>query len=324
MFIFPQGGVVSADFWKIAFNPAIEIINSSNTTGFGYADDLIVLRHGYKTDTSIKALQTVLNRLVTWGETCNLKFNPSKTQMILFSNQRSPPKIEYPLSINNNPVSQVTSLRYLGVTVDSKLEWDIHRNRIIQSAKQHLITISQKIAKLWGPKPHISKWIYTGIIRPKILYGAMNWGHTLKTQKVIDQFEKLDRIALHMITPTRKSISTASLQVIHDLLPLVLMIQKSGLSAHRRLNQVIPLNWSGVNKSKSQVPHLRHWEDLKLEYNLHYPDTDKIREFNWGRKYQIKTDSFGPSYKDYLIHSQFTVPYTQMVVRLKQVQALVW
>ena len=58
---FPQGGVVSADFWKIAFNPAIEIINSSNTTGFGCADDLIVLRHGYKTDASIKALQTVLN-----------------------------------------------------------------------------------------------------------------------------------------------------------------------------------------------------------------------------------------------------------------------
>ena len=64
----------------------------------------------------------------------------------------------------------------------------------------------------------------------------MNWGHTLKTNKIRDQFEKLDRIALLMITPTRKSISTSSLQIIHDLLPLELMIQKAGLSAHRRLN----------------------------------------------------------------------------------------
>ena len=61
----------------------------------------------------------------------------------------------------------------------------------------------------------------------------MNWGHTLKTQKVKDQFEKLDRIALHMITPTRKSISTASLQVIHDLLPLALMIRAPPVGSRR-------------------------------------------------------------------------------------------
>ena len=147
--------------------------------------------------------------------------------MIVFCNKKSPPIIESMPTINNNPVSQVKSIRYLGVTLDSKLKWDIHRTRTIQNAKQHLITISQKIDKLWGPRPHISKWIYTGIIRPKILYGAMNWGHTIKTQKVKDQFAKLDRLALLMITPTRKSISTSSLQIIHDLLPLDLMIQKN-------------------------------------------------------------------------------------------------
>ena len=44
---FPQGGVVSADFWKIVFDPAIHIINNENTQGTGYADDLILLRAGY-------------------------------------------------------------------------------------------------------------------------------------------------------------------------------------------------------------------------------------------------------------------------------------
>ena len=62
-----------------------------------------------------------------------------------------------------------------------------------------------------------------------------------------------------------------------------------------------------MNKSQSKSSHLRHWEDLKIEYNLHYPDTDKIKEFNWGRKYQIVSESFGPQYKDYLIHSQFSI-----------------
>ena len=221
---FPQGGVVSADFWKIAFNPALEIINSNLTTGFGYADDLMILRHGYKPEASVNAIQTILNRLINWGETCNLKFNPTKTLMIIFSSKKTTPKSTIPLKINDQDVTTVNSIRYLGVTLDSKLSWDQHRNITIQNAKQNLVAISQKIAKTWGPKPHISKWIYTGIIRPKILYASMNWGHTLNTKKVKDQYDKLNRIALHMITPCRKSISTASLEIIYDLLPLPLML----------------------------------------------------------------------------------------------------
>ena len=36
---FPQGGVASAKFWLIAFNRAIEIINTKHIEGNGYADD---------------------------------------------------------------------------------------------------------------------------------------------------------------------------------------------------------------------------------------------------------------------------------------------
>ena len=55
------------------------------------------------------------------------------------------------------------------------------------------------------------------------------------------------------------------------------MIQKTGLSAHRRLKQVTPLTWTGENRAKTQISHLKHWENLKLEYNLHYPETETIQ-----------------------------------------------
>ena len=183
----------------------------------------MVLRHGYNVDTSIRALQICINKLVNWGETCNLKFNPSKTLMIVFTTKKSPPTPSISIQINNKPVTVVKSLRYLGVTLDSRLNWDAHRNITIQNAKKSLITISQKISNTWGPKPHISKWIYTGIIRPKLIYAAMTWGHTLSLQKNKLQYEKLNRLALLMITPTRKTISTASLEVMYDLIPLDLI-----------------------------------------------------------------------------------------------------
>ena len=70
---------MSANFWKIVFNPAIEIINNNNTTGTGYADNLILIASGYKTSTTTQKLQTVLNKLSDWGKTNGLKLNADKT-----------------------------------------------------------------------------------------------------------------------------------------------------------------------------------------------------------------------------------------------------
>ena len=43
---FPQGGVCSARFWLIAFNEAIQIINTDGIIGNGYADDCSALVAG--------------------------------------------------------------------------------------------------------------------------------------------------------------------------------------------------------------------------------------------------------------------------------------
>ena len=43
---FPQGGVCSANFWIIAFDYALDIINTDLTEGQGFADDLCILTQG--------------------------------------------------------------------------------------------------------------------------------------------------------------------------------------------------------------------------------------------------------------------------------------
>ena len=62
---FPQGGVCSAKFWLIAFNEAIEIINSNGIYGNGYANDCSALIGGTHPHNMIDKMQTMLDRLVT-------------------------------------------------------------------------------------------------------------------------------------------------------------------------------------------------------------------------------------------------------------------
>ena len=54
---FPQGGVCSAKFWIIAFDKAIQIINSGTTKGFGFADDICILAGGSDINNSINVIQ---------------------------------------------------------------------------------------------------------------------------------------------------------------------------------------------------------------------------------------------------------------------------
>ena len=85
---FPQGGVASAKFWIIGFNPAIEIINRHQVVGQGYADDLAAVFGGRKPAELVPRMQNVLDKLVEWGESCNLSFNPDKTVAVGFTRAR--------------------------------------------------------------------------------------------------------------------------------------------------------------------------------------------------------------------------------------------
>ena len=80
---FPQGGVASAKLWILAFNEAIEIINSEGVYGVGFADDCCALVGGTNIAYMVQKLQRILDKLVAWGETAGLKFNEQKTVVIL-------------------------------------------------------------------------------------------------------------------------------------------------------------------------------------------------------------------------------------------------
>ena len=82
---FPQGGVCSAKFWIIAFDYALDIINTDLTEGQGFADDLCILTQGTHVNVMQQRMQTVLNQLVAKSREANLTFSPDKTVAMMFS-----------------------------------------------------------------------------------------------------------------------------------------------------------------------------------------------------------------------------------------------
>ena len=84
------------------------------------------------------------------------------------------------LKISGQDIDFSHEVKYLGVTLDSKMTWDINFNNIVKRCKQYIFTLKKAVYKAWGPKPILIKWIYTAIVRPRLTYCSITWSHTLR------------------------------------------------------------------------------------------------------------------------------------------------
>ena len=160
---FPQGGVNSADFWSIVFDPALKIINKDPVRGDGFADDLLVLKGGYSLTAAMSAIQKTINELATWGKEYGLKFNADKTVVVIFHRRKIPEyRMPQQLTVGGKQVPFSSNMRYLGVMLDEKLKWTTHLDHIVGLCKSTLMYTSNIIKKKWGPKPSLAKWLFHG------------------------------------------------------------------------------------------------------------------------------------------------------------------
>ena len=83
-----------------------------------------------------KAFQHDLNLVSTWCSKWQMRLNVSKCELLCISNQRSPVRPAY--YINNCHLQWASSVKYLGVVVDSKLSWNDHISHISSKASKTL------------------------------------------------------------------------------------------------------------------------------------------------------------------------------------------
>lgn len=225
---FPQGKVCSAKFWIIAFDEAIRILNSKGVTGQGFADDCNGSIGGTDLNYMYTRMQRVLNNLVSWGKTKGLTFSPEKSVIILFYKGKKPQK-KY-LLMDGKKLPHVETTNYLGVTLDEKLSWKPHIENTLSKCLTNLRHITAAFKKKVSSKPKLIKWIYTEAIRPKLTYCSMIWAHRVN-KSLASKLNTLNRAATMAITPVPRSTPQAALEIIYDIEPLNIHLQRLSCTA---------------------------------------------------------------------------------------------
>ena len=296
---FPQGGVCSAKFWLIAFDYAIQVINRYKIEGNGYADDCSALAGGRRLDHALKRLQKMLDELVAWGKTCGLSFNPEKSVAVIFTRRRKAPP--FALRMEGRDIEYKTEVKYLGITLDSKLHWNAHINDKLAKTKQYLGKIACMTRNNWGPKPKLMRWAFIGIVRPMLCYGAMIWGH--RAPELMEKFRRINRMAINTFASFPKSTPTTALEIILDLKPLHLFCVQEAVSARVRLDEVLEFGWSGTSHTKNHsVSHMKFLESCLEKYEINPKGSDRCSSVKWNLGFKLNRDSFDGQSK----HRQLT------------------
>ena len=208
----PQGGVLSSRIWNLAFDPLLKLLNeNSPCSPVGFADDGALCFRGIDPNTLVDNAQIKLNQAMEWGAQNGLSFSADKTTVVLFSRRyniftKVLPKVKQ-IKMHGVEIKPSSSMTYLGIILDQKLNWKLHVKTKVSKAIKFLAMIKPAINYIYGLSPARMLWIYKQIILPRITYGSHVWGHSL-TQELKNSIRSAERLAFRYFAPMWKKTPT--------------------------------------------------------------------------------------------------------------------
>ena len=167
----PQGSTLSPLLLLYVNN----LPNSTKTIPRLFADDTRLTVHHLNLSYLQPELNLELIRLSEWCKSNTLTINPSKSQLLVISPRMNELVSDFDVLLNGVTVPLSNSVKYLGLTLDSKLTFE-NQIKILETNLSKAVAIICKL-KFVLPKHALIK-LYYAFFHPYLLYGLVNWGST--------------------------------------------------------------------------------------------------------------------------------------------------
>ena len=205
----PQGSVIGPAMFLFYINDLPDNLKSSIRL---FADDTIA----YNSASNHTILQDDLAKLEQWEQLWDMEFHPSKCEHIVFSRKRQPAAES--LYLHDTEIPKADHIRYLGVTLDPKLNWNKHIDNVAAKGNSTLGFIRRNVLT---NSETVKATAYKQLVRPVLEYASSSWDSASDT--AVSRLEAVQRRAARLICGIRRTdrkTSTTSLLQKLDLKPL--------------------------------------------------------------------------------------------------------
>ena len=131
------------------------------------------------------------------------------------------------------------------------------------------------ITKKYGPNPILMKRAYTTIVIPAFTFGCHVFGDKCLQETIKKSLNRLNRLASLLLANVAPSSPTKGLEVIYNLMPLDILIEKRASEIMARINNQIQPYWDGIGKGKKRGLIAR-WRSAAAKICNNVVKTDRI------------------------------------------------
>ena len=157
-------------------SPLLERLNlEPNTAAAGYVDDIAVLIERIERNTTeennIRLLDVHERVCKPWAVQHGSKFAPEKYQLGHLTRKRAA-HLDYPLSFAEYTVPASSTITYLGVILDSKLNWREQLAANKSMALKSIEALSGLSGLVWGAKLPRMRQMLHAVVIPQLTYAC--------------------------------------------------------------------------------------------------------------------------------------------------------
>ena len=167
-----------------------------------YADDTTLSSNinSFNNEHSNVDTQTLINdelsKIIEWLNINKLSLNKNKSKYMIFHmHKKEIPS--FSLKLGNTNIEKVDDFNYLGLTVDTNLNWKKHTEKVANRCSKNRLKYVLPLC--------IKTMLYSTLILPHITYGIMVWGYQG------NRLNKIQKKAIRIITSNRYNSHTEPL-----------------------------------------------------------------------------------------------------------------
>jgi hypothetical protein len=253
----PQGSILGAVLWNIMYDGVLRSKLPEGVEIVGFADDIVLTVMGdSKEQVEVRATRAI-GTVVQWMTEHKLEVAHNKTEMVLVSNckQIGTAHVEY----DDCKTSSKRQVKYLGVMIDDRLNFNSHIDYICDKASRSQSAIARIMPNRAGPKSSTRRLI-TSVVTSILRYGCVAWAGALERKRNRIKINQVYRLAAVRVARAYRTISYDAVCVIAGIIPICLVIKEDCLCFDSRSQTMTKLDRS-LHRRKTIQNWQKQWDD---------------------------------------------------------------
>lgn len=219
----PQGSILGPALWNAMYDGVLTLKLPKGVVIVGFADDIVLTVTG-ETAEEVEMLATeAIARIENWMLDVKLQIAHHKTEMVFVSNHKAVKQVQ--IDVGENVVHSKRALKYLGVVVDDRLNFNSHVDHACEKASKAITALSRIMPNNVGPSSS-KRRLLASVSMSILRYGGPAWVTALSTKRNRKLLDRTQRLMAMRVASAYRTISSEAVRVIAGMIPIGITLEE--------------------------------------------------------------------------------------------------